>query len=237
MGRVRRMLGRMAGDHDEARAPGGEDAARTAMVERQLRARGIRDERVLDAMATVPREEFVGDAQRGWAYADEALPIDCRQTISQPYIVARMTELLDPRPGANVLEVGTGSGYQAAVLAALGTNVLSIERHADLVDTARERLTRLGFAEHVEVREGDGSLGAPDRAPFDGIIVTAAAPAIPVPLREQLADGGRVVIPVGTRFEQQLLVVIRHGNEWREYPDGAVVFVPLVGEEGFEQGR
>ena len=206
------------------------------MVERQLRSRGIRDERVLRAMAQVPREVFVGESQREWAYTDEALPIDCRQTISQPYIVARMTELLDPRPGLDVLEVGTGSGYQAAVLATLGVNVLTIERHADLAATAGERLRELHLDDRVEIRVADGSLGAPDRAPFDGIVVTAAAPSIPDPLREQLADGGRLVIPVGSRLEQQLLLVIRDGSEWREYPDGRVVFVPLVGEEGFRAG-
>ena len=206
------------------------------MVAQQLRARGIRDERVLDAMAKVPRERFIADTQRPWAYADEALPIESGQTISQPYIVARMTELLAPKRGDRVLEVGTGSGYQAAVLATLGAHVLSLERHADLAETARARLADLGLSDLVEVRVADGSLGAPGDAPFTGIIVTAAAPAIPDSLREQLADGGRMVIPVGTRREQELMLVVRHGDEWREYPDGPVVFVPLVGEEGFDPG-
>jgi protein-L-isoaspartate(D-aspartate) O-methyltransferase len=227
---LRRMLGRMAGDEASAASN------RAKMVAQQLRARGIRDERVLEAMATVPREHFLADPQRPWAYADEALPIDCRQTISQPYIVARMTELASPKPGDRVLEVGTGSGYQAAILATLGATVLSLERHPDLASTASGRLAQLGLGSRVEVRVGDGSLGAADRAPFDAILVTAAAPAIPDALREQLADGGRLVIPVGPRSEQQLLLVQRSGDEWREYPDGPVVFVPLIGEAGFGGG-
>jgi protein-L-isoaspartate(D-aspartate) O-methyltransferase len=203
------------------------------MVASQLRARGIADERVLDAMERIPRELFVRESHRKWAYADEALPIDAGQTISQPYIVARMTELLNPREGDRVLEVGTGSGYQAAVLAALGASVLSLERHEELASNARRILDALGLGERVEIRVADGSLGAPDDAPFERIIVTAAAPSIPIPLREQLAEGGRMVIPVGTRREQELLTVVRHGDEWRESSDGPVVFVPLVGEEGF----
>jgi protein-L-isoaspartate(D-aspartate) O-methyltransferase len=208
--------------------------ARAAMVANQLQSRGIRDQRVLDAMATVPRERFISAVQQPWAYSDEALPIEAGQTISQPYIVARMTELLAPKPGERILEVGTGSGYQTAVLASLGARVISLERHANLADSARLRLADLGLDDRVDVRVGDGSLGAPADAPFDGIIVTAAAPAIPDPLREQLADGGRMVIPVGQRREQSLLLVVRHGDEWLEYPDGPVVFVPLVGEAGFD---
>ena len=203
------------------------------MVVHQLRDRGIRDERVLDAMARVPREQFVSEPQRAWAYADEALPIDAGQTISQPYVVARMTELLMAQPDQRVLEVGTGSGYQAAVLATLGARVLSIERHARLAEEARARVAALGLADRVEIRVGDGSVGAPDAAPFPGIIVTAAPPHIPIALREQLADGGRMVIPVGPRDQQELMVVERHGNEWREWSDGPVMFVPLVGEEGW----
>jgi protein-L-isoaspartate(D-aspartate) O-methyltransferase len=184
-------------------------------------------------MARVPRELFVAETQRPWAYADEALPIDAGQSISQPYVVARMTELLMPQPDQLVLEVGTGSGYQAAILATLGARVLSIERHAQLAEAARARLAALGLADRVEIRVGDGSVGAPDRAPFPGIVVTAAPPQIPVALREQLADGGRMVIPVGPRDQQELMVVERHGNEWREWSDGPVMFVPLVGEEGW----
>jgi protein-L-isoaspartate(D-aspartate) O-methyltransferase len=204
------------------------------MVERQLRARGIADERVLEAMASLPRERFIPEDRRWVAYADEALPIPAGQTISQPWIVARMTELLAPRPGDRVMDIGTGSGYQAAVLAMLGAQVTSIERQPELALTARRRLADLGFGEQVEVRLGDGSLGDPAGAPWDGIVVAAAAPRIPTTLREQLSpDGGRLVIPVGDRRRQDLLLVVRHGDTWQEHNDGSVVFVPLVGEEGF----
>jgi protein-L-isoaspartate(D-aspartate) O-methyltransferase len=207
---------------------------RARMVATQLRARGIRDERVLAALLEVPREQFVPAWQRGAAYADEALPIPSGQTISQPYMVARMTELLELEPGERVLEIGTGSGYQAAVLAALGCRVTTIERHAELAAAARERLVRLGFGDAVEIRVGDGSLGAAGDAPWPAIVVTAAAPAVPVPLREQLdPDGGRLVVPVGSHDRQELIVVERRGNEWIERSDGQVVFVPLVGEAGF----
>jgi protein-L-isoaspartate(D-aspartate) O-methyltransferase len=204
------------------------------MVERQLRDRGVRDERVLAAMATVPRERFVPERDRRAAYADAALPIEAGQTISQPYMVARMTELLRVGPGDRVLDVGTGSGYQAAVLAALGCRVTSIERQPDLVEPARRRLAELGFGDAVEIRLGDGSLGDVAGAPWDGIIVAAAAPAVPGPLREQLGDRRRLVIPVGSRSHQELIVVERRGDEWIETSDGAVVFVPLVGEAGWE---
>jgi protein-L-isoaspartate(D-aspartate) O-methyltransferase len=231
--RVRAILDRMTG-------PSGQDdavrsaEARARMVERQLRGRGIRDERVLDAMARVPREAFLDPAQRWLAYADEALPIASGQTISQPYIVARMTELLGVGPGDRVLDVGTGSGYQAAVLAAIGCRVLSIERHEALARAARARLEVLGYTTLVEVRVGDGSLGAPDQAPWRGILVAAAAPSVPDPLREQLDPaGGRLVLPVGPRDRQDLLVVTRNGNEWIDRNDGPVAFVPLVGEGGF----
>ena len=208
--------------------------ARAAMVARQLRARGIADERVLLAMNQVPREEFVRRSDRDLAYADEALPIEAGQTISQPYMVARMTELLAPRAGDRVLEVGTGSGYQAAILALLGAAVLTIERQPELAALARERLARLGLSGAVEVRIGDGSVGDVAGAPWDGIIVTAAAPSIPSSLREQLSpDGGRLVIPVGDRHRQDLLLVRRRGDEWLETNDGPCVFVPLVGAEGF----
>jgi len=204
------------------------------MVETQLRARGIRDERVLRAMASLPRERFVPEQRRAIAYADEALPIPAGQTISQPWIVARMTELLAPRVGDRVLDIGTGSGYQAAILALLGARVVSIERQPELAESARARLVELGFGDQVEVRLGDGSLGDPTGAPWDGILVAAAAPAIPVPLREQLSpNGGRLVIPVGNRGRQDLLLVIRHEDTWDERSDGPVVFVPLVGEQGF----
>ncbi|HEU4572025.1 MAG TPA: protein-L-isoaspartate(D-aspartate) O-methyltransferase [Candidatus Limnocylindrales bacterium] len=205
------------------------------MVEHQLRDRGIRDERVLEAMARVPREAFVPEWQRSAAYADAALPIPRGQTISQPFVVARMTELLGAEPGMRVLEIGTGSGYQAAILAELGAVVTSIERVPELAASARERLRRLGYGDRVDVRIGDGTLGEPDGAPWPRIIATAAAPRVPVPLREQLdPDHGRLVIPVGGRGHQDLLVVVRSGDEWIERSDGAVVFVPLVGEEGWD---
>jgi len=208
--------------------------ARARMVEAQLRGRDIKDPRVLAAMAAVPREAFVPDRERGAAYQDGPLPIGAGQTISQPYMVARMTELIHVAAGERVLDVGTGSGYQAAILAELGCRVTSIEREPDLAASAAARLATLGFADRVEVRTGDGTLGAPDIAPVDAIVVAAAAPAIPDALREQLGDGRRMVIPVGTRREQQLIVVERHGDEWREWSDGPCVFVPLIGEAGWD---
>ncbi len=207
------------------------------MVARQLRRRGIRDERVLEAMATTPREEFVPGVPTSLAYDDRALPIDAGQTISQPYMVARMTELLRVKPGDRVLEIGTGSGYQAAVLGKLGAKVTTIERLPDLAEGARAKLRELGI-EDVDVRLGDGSIGEAEGAPWDGIVVTAAAPSIPDPLREQLAVGARLVIPVGPRYQQDLIVVERRGpNDWHEWSDGAVVFVPLVGEGGWREGE
>jgi protein-L-isoaspartate(D-aspartate) O-methyltransferase len=205
------------------------------MVAQQLERRGIKDERVLEAMASVPREAFVPGVPASLAYDDRALPIDAGQTISQPYMVARMTELLEVEPGDHILEVGTGSGYQATILATIGCRVTSIERHPELAEVARARLAQIPLAESVEVRVGDGTHGAPDGAPWDGIIVTAAAPAVPEPLREQLAIGARLVIPVGGRWDQQLLVIERRGPvDWVETSGGAVVFVPLVGEQGYE---
>jgi protein-L-isoaspartate(D-aspartate) O-methyltransferase len=210
------------------------EAARAAMVARQLRSRGIADERVLRAMGTVPRELFVSDGQRSTAYADEALPIPAGQTISQPYMVARMTELVAPRAGSRILEIGTGSGYQTAILAILGAAIVSIERQPELAVTARERLARLGLGGAVDIRVGDGSVGDSAGAPWDGIVVTAAAPSIAKAFREQLSpDGGRLVIPVGDRSRQELMLVVRHGNEWRDRNEGPCVFVPLVGEGGF----
>src|SRR6266508_2361841 len=189
------------------------EAARTHMVSTQLRRRGIRDEAVLRAMEELPREEFLEPSLRQHAYDDAALPIESGQSISQPYMVARMTELLGLKPGDRVLEVGTGSGYQAAVLAMLGASVVSFERFPDLAEIARRRLSDLGLDEHVEIRAGDGSLGDPDGGSYDGIIVTAGAPRVPESLMNQLADGGRLVIPVGSRDRQDLIVVARHGNE------------------------
>jgi protein-L-isoaspartate(D-aspartate) O-methyltransferase len=210
--------------------------ARAAMVARQLRDRGIADERVLAAMGAVPRELFVPESIQRDAYVDEALPIGAGQTISQPYMVAKMTEDLAVRPGDRILEIGTGSGYQAAILAWLGAQVTSIERQASLIPDARARLSAAGLGGAVIIREADGSLGDPGGAPWDGILVTAAAPAVPQPLRDQLRDGGRLVIPVGTRDHQRLMVVTRHGDEWLEEPDSACIFVPLIGAAGFEDG-
>lgn len=211
----------------------GADDDRRRMVQDQLRDRGIRDERVLAAMADVPRDHFLDPGRRSRAYADEAVPIDAGQTISQPWVVARMTELLAPQPGDRILELGTGSGYQAAIIAALGADVTSLERHALLADKARERIDALDLAGTVAIRTTDGSLGDPDGAPWDGIIVTAAAPSIPTELRDQLADGGRLVIPVGPRDHQILTLVVRQADVWRDTPHGAVVFVPLIGPGGF----
>jgi protein-L-isoaspartate(D-aspartate) O-methyltransferase len=231
---VRRIAGSMSGGD----APASDErirAARDRMVQIQLRARGIEDERVLAALQAVPREAFVAEDLRASAYADDALPIESGQTISQPYIVARMTELLAVDSGDRVLDVGTGSGYQAAVLAELGCVVVSVERHASLAAAARERLDRLGYGDRVEVRVGDGSRGAADGAPWRGIVVAAAAPDIPVALREQLdPQGGRLVVPIGNRDRQQLIAVIRMGDTWTETSDGPVVFVPLIGEGGFD---
>jgi protein-L-isoaspartate(D-aspartate) O-methyltransferase len=203
------------------------------MVEDQLQRRGLDDAKVLEAMAAVPRELFVPSVPVSVAYDDRALPIDAGQTISQPYMVARMTELLEVEAGDRILEIGTGSGYQAAILARLGARVTTIERHADLSDDAQERLATLGIG-NIEFVVGDGSQGLPDGAPWDGIVVTAAAPSIPDALREQLAIGARLVIPVGPRSEQRLIVVERRSeSDWTEVSDGAVMFVPLVGEAGF----
>jgi protein-L-isoaspartate(D-aspartate) O-methyltransferase len=205
------------------------EAARAAMISRQLRARGIVDERVLAGMAVVPRERFVPTESRDLAYADQAVSIGSGQTISQPWMVAMMSQLLDPPPGGRVLEIGTGSGYQAAVLAAIGCSVLGIERLPQLAEAARERIEALGFGDRVEIRVGDGSLGAPREAPWPRIIVAAAAPAVPDALVAQLADGGRLVIPVGGRWEQDLVLVERRGADLVTTNHGPCVFVPLLG--------
>jgi protein-L-isoaspartate(D-aspartate) O-methyltransferase len=203
------------------------------MVEMQLRQRDIVDERVLEAMARVPRELFVPPAEQTRAYADAALAIGSGQTISQPYMVARICEVLALQGSERVLDVGTGSGYQAAVLAELAAEVVTIERIPELADEARRALAEAGYG-RVEVRVGDGTLGVPDRAPFKGIAVAAAAPDIPETLYEQLEPGGRMAIPVGKRRAQDLLLVVRS-------PEGPAVirsvpcrFVPLLGEEGFD---
>ena len=225
---MRRILGAMTGP---AKDP---ERARATMVADQLRARGISDERVLAAMSAIPREAFVPDASRRSAYADEALPIEAGQTISQPLMVAKMTEHLAVQPGDRILEIGTGSGYQAAILGWLGGQVTSLERHAVLIPPARARIEALGLDRAVTIREADGSLGDPAGAPWDGIIVTAAAPAVPQALREQLQDGGRLVIPVGSLDRQLLTIVTRRGDEWLDRTDGYCIFVPLIGPGGFD---
>ena len=207
---------------------------RRRMVEEQLRARDIADERVLAAMERVPRELFVPPSRQRLAYDDAALGIGAGQTISQPYMVARICEELALRGDERVLDVGTGSGYQAAVLAELAAEVHSIERVPELAARARETLVRAGYP-HVHVHVGDGTLGLPEYAPFRGIAVAAAAPRLPHALYEQLEPRGRLVVPVGRRGGQELLVAIRS-------PEGPAVirsvpcrFVPLVGEEGFSE--
>jgi protein-L-isoaspartate(D-aspartate) O-methyltransferase len=206
----------------------GSEAARERMVADQIAARGVRDPRVLAALRKVPRHLFVPEAAAGAAYDDHPLPIGHGQTISQPYIVAFMTEALGLRGGETVLEVGTGSGYQAAVLAEIAARVYSIEIVDALAAEARERLRRLGYAT-VEVRAGDGYAGWPEAAPFDAIMVTAAAPRIPEPLKQQLRDGGRLVLPVGDEY-QELIVVTRRGASFEERRVLPVRFVPMTGK-------
>jgi protein-L-isoaspartate(D-aspartate) O-methyltransferase len=203
------------------------------MVERQLRRRGIRDERVLEAMSRVPREQFVPASEAADAYEDVPLPIGHGQTISQPYMVALICQEAGVRPGSLVLDVGTGSGYQAAVLAELGAEVDSVERIPELAERARASLEVSGYGERVHTHVGDGSLGLPERAPFDAIVVGAAAPGRPSALYTQLAEHGRLVVPVGGPGEQWLEVIVAS-------PEGPAVarsapcrFVPLVGEEGY----
>jgi len=203
------------------------DAGREQMVKEQIEGRGIKDRLTLAALREVPRHEFVPEASAGEAYGDFPLPIGHGQTISQPYIVAFMTEALGLRGGERVLEIGTGSGYQSAVLAKIAGTVYTIEIVPELAEEARERLARLGYR-NVRVRAGDGYLGWPEAAPFDAIIVTAAAPRIPEPLKHQLAEGGRLVVPVGDE-DQELIVVTRHGSAFDERRVLPVRFVPMTG--------
>lgn len=209
-------------------------AARARMVERQLRRRGIGDERVLAAMAAVPREEFVPEALRGRAYADSALAIGRDQTISQPWIVAAICQSLRLTGSELVLEVGTGSGYSAAVLALLAGQVVSVERYEALSKDATQVLRSLGVA-NVELAVGDGSLGVPKRAPFDAIAVHATAPAPPAALLEQLAEGGRLVIPIAAGEADLLTVLRRQGGKIESEAIGPCRFVPLIGEQGFSE--
>jgi protein-L-isoaspartate(D-aspartate) O-methyltransferase len=210
---------------------------REAMVERQLKRRGIRDERVLDAFRTVPREAFVGPAVERAAYEDTPLPIGEGQTISQPYVVALMVEALEVRPTDRVLEVGAGSGYAAAILSRLAGRVYAVERNRRLAEGARDRLGRLGY-DNIEIRVADGTLGWPEAAPFDAILVSAGGPGMPTPLLDQLAPGGRLVIPIGRPREQTLFRVTRvrgqgSRDEWLREDLGPVMFVPLIGQGGW----
>lgn len=203
-----------------------------SMLER-LRAGGVTDERVVAAMAAVPREEFVLEADRGEAYADRALPIGAGQTISQPLMVALIVQALELRPGDLALDIGTGSGYQAAVMAACGARVTSVERIEELASPAAERLRRLGL--DVEVLAADGSLGLPERAPYDAIAVAAAAPRLPVALARQLRDGGRLVVPIHTGPDGEELIRLRiRDGAWLTEDLGACRFVPLIGADAYE---
>jgi protein-L-isoaspartate(D-aspartate) O-methyltransferase len=208
--------------------------ARERMVDSQIAARGIHDERVLEAMRKVPRHLFVDEALRDQAYNDHPLPIAEKQTISQPYVVGLMTESLELTGTEKVLEIGTGSGYQSAVLAELADRVFSIERYPDLAYRAKSVLQKLGY-KNVIIRVGDGSLGWPDDAPFDGVVVTAGTPKIPQPLVDQLAMGGRLVVPVGDRSGQDLVLVRRVAEGIKKTSLGGVRFVDLVGKWGWQE--
>lgn len=211
------------------------DRLREEMVINQIRRRGIKSEAVLNAMLKVPRHEFIPLNNRLDSYGDYPLPIGHNQTISQPYIVALMTELLNLSGSEKVLEVGTGSGYQAAVLSCLAAEVHTVERHDSLAEDAQQTLHRLGYT-NVIVHSGDGSLGWVDEAPYHGILVTAAAPSVPEPLKEQLDEGGRLVIPVGVYRSQDLLVLTRRGVVFESETIIPVAFVPLLGKLGWQEG-
>jgi protein-L-isoaspartate(D-aspartate) O-methyltransferase len=207
---------------------------RQIMVERQLRARGIFHEGVLAAMGKVPREEFISPELGEHAYEDRPLAIGCSQTISQPYIVASMLQAAELRPQDHVLELGTGSGYQTALIAEIAGTVVSIERYTELAEIARERLARLGY-NNVQIVVGDGTLGLQARAPYDAILVSAAAPKIPQPLVDQLAVEGRMVLPVGSRDLQELVLVRKQENAIHRVRLDGCAFVPLIGREGFRE--
>jgi protein-L-isoaspartate(D-aspartate) O-methyltransferase len=210
------------------------ESRRKEMVDRQIAARGVRDRRVLEALRTVPREVFVPERLHEFAYEDTALPIEEEQTISQPYVVALMAEALEIGPGDRVLEVGAGSGYAAAVLSRVAGEVYAIERHRALAELAQERMRRLGYS-NVHIVHGDGTLGWPEHAPYDAIAVAAGGPDVPPALQNQLAVGGRLVIPIGTDPRLQELVRVRRvaPDRFRRESLGAVRFVPLVGAQGW----
>jgi len=207
---------------------------RQRMVEEQISRRGIHGPRVLEAMQTVPRHLFVPAEIRNWAYSDGAQRIGKGQTISQPYIVALMTEALQLEGDEVVLEVGTGSGYQAAILSLLAKEIHTIERHPELAEEAQTLLSSLGYT-NVHVHSGDGTLGYPEKAPYQGIIVTAAAPDVPKSLLNQLAEGGRLVIPVGKKYTQVLQSWQRKGKTLKHETITPVAFVPLIGDEGWDE--
>ena len=207
---------------------------RVAMVERQLRRRGVTDAAVLAAMMAVPRHEFVPEEYRSQAYEDLPLPIGGGQTISQPYIVAAMTVALRLLPSDRVLEIGTGCGYQAAVLARLAKEVFTIERRPELASSASTRLARMGYA-NAHVHCGDGTLGLPEFAPFDAILVAAAAPAVPKPLLAQLAEGGRMILPVGDAEHQELQLIEKRGDTFPAKMLEGCRFVPLIGYHGWQE--
>lgn len=208
------------------------EEARRAMVASQLAGRNIRDPQVLEAFRRVPRHLFVPPGEQARAYEDRPVEIGYGQTISQPYMVALMTQSLELQGGEKVLEVGTGSGYQTAILLALGARVWSIERIAELAEFARRNLERSGFT-GARLRVGDGTLGWPEEAPFDRVLVAAGAPSLPVALVEQLREGGRMVIPIGGAQEQELYLVTRGGGKLERRKLGACLFVKLVGYEGW----
>jgi protein-L-isoaspartate(D-aspartate) O-methyltransferase len=211
-------------------------ALRRSMVERQIAARGVRDRRVLEALGSVPREGFLPGRLAEFAYDDTPLPIGEEQTISQPYVVALMAEALELNVGDRVLEIGAGSGYAAAVLSRIAREVWTIERHESLAREARERMARLGYA-NVHVIHGDGTLGWPERAPYDAIVVAAGGPEVPQALLDQLAPGGRLVIPIGPDPRAQSLMRVRRrpdGTHARE-DLGGVRFVPLIGAQGWRE--
>ena len=205
---------------------------RSLMVERDIRARGISNPRVLKTMREIPRHFFIPHPYDTSAYDDNPLPIGNGQTLSQPYIVALMTELLNPQPDDDILEIGSGSGYQTAILAALSHQVISIERIPAVAHLARKNLARLGI-QNVRIVEGDGTLGYPAEAPYEAILITAATPEIPQPLIDQLTSGGRLVSPVGGRDVQELILIKRLETGLVRSSHGAVRFVPLIGEHGW----
>jgi protein-L-isoaspartate(D-aspartate) O-methyltransferase len=226
---------RMSGNGNRIPGDGANfEVARRDMVARQIRERGVRSARVLAAMESVPRHLFVPTARLPEAYADEALPVAEGQTISQPYVVAASVEALSLDGHERVLEVGAGTGYQAAVLSLLAREVIALEAVPALVASARERLSRLGYA-NVRVEEGDGSQGFAAGAPFDAILVAAAAPAVPQPLVDELAEGGRLVIPVGMADHQRLLRIVKQRGRMIEQELFACRFVPLVGRYGWQE--